>query len=133
MNPNPNKIYTSEDNGSSSASPASAGAGTTISPSAPPEGTEGVLPLPMHDEHDKHDKQDAPDSDVETEKPSRAGQIGEGSYEGTDGYAKRIGSYLRTADVEKDAEAAAPHSRREARDMLAAEIEAASHSKAPGK
>lgn len=121
MNPNPNKIYTSEDNVASSA------VGTTISPSAPPEGTEGVLPLPTHDKHD------GPDSDVETEKPSRAGQIGEGSYEGADGYAKRIGSYLRTADVEKDAEAAAPHFKSEARDMLAAEFEAASHSKAPGK
>ena len=68
MNPNPNKIYTSEDNVASSA------VGTTIGPSAPPEGTEGVLPLPTHDK-------------------------------------------LKS----------------EARDMLAAEFEAASHSKAPGK
>ena len=86
---------------------------------APPEGSEGVLPLPPHDS--------------KTEKPSRDGQIGEGSYEGTDGYAKRIKSYLRTADVDKDAEAAAPRSGSEARDMLDAESEAASHSKAPGK
>lgn len=118
MNPNPNKIYTSED---SSSSP---GTGVSISPSSPPEGTEGVLPLPTHE---------SPDSDVGTEKPSRAGQIGEGSYEGTDGYAKSITSYLSTADADKDAKAAAPLSKTEARDMLAAEFEGASHSKAPGK
>lgn len=87
--------------------------------SAPPEGSEGVLPLPPRDD--------------ESEKPSRADQIGEGSYEGTDGYAKRIASYLRTADVEKDAVAAQPRSAREARDLLDAESEAASHSRAPGK
>lgn len=121
MNPHPNKIYTSEDNGSSS------GIGTNIGPSAPPEGSEGVLPLPTHDEHA------SANTDIETEKPNRAGQIGEGSYEGTDGYAKSIGSYLRSADVEKDAQAAAPNSKTEARDMLAAEIEGASHSKALGK
>ena len=92
--------------------------------SAPPEGSEGVLPLPTHE---------SPNTDIETEKPSRAGQIGEGSYEGTDGYAKSVSSYLRTANVAKDAEAAAPRSKSEARDMLAAEFEGASHSKAPGK
>ncbi len=86
----------------------------------PPEGSEGLLPLP---------KQGA----VTTEKPSRAGQIGEGSYEGTDGYAKRMSSYLQTADVEQDAADAAPNSRSEALEMLAAEAEGASHSKAPGK
>lgn len=94
---------------------------------APPEGSEGVLPLPTHD------KQETPDADIETGRPDRAGQIGEGSYEGTDGYAKSVTSYLRTADVDKDAKAAAPLSKSEARDMLAAEFEAASHSKAPGK
>ncbi|GEM_PF-7057773 len=118
MSPNPNKIYTSDDSGSSS------GIGTTISPSAPPEGSEGVLPLPTHE---------APNTDIETEKPNRAGQIGEGSYEGTDGYAKSIGSYLRTADVGEDAKAAAPDSPSEARELLKAESEGASHSKAPGK
>ena len=118
MNPNPNKTYTREENSSAS------GIGASISPSAPPEGTEGVLPLSTHE---------SPETEVETEKPSRAGQIGEGSYEGTDGYAKSINSYLRNADVDKDAKAAAPLSKSEARDMLAAEFEAASHSKAPGK
>jgi len=95
--------------------------------SVPPEGSEGVLPLPTHG------ARETPDTDIETEKPDRAGQIGEGSYEGTDGYAKSVTSYLRTADVDKDAKAAAPLSKSEARDMLAAELEAASHSKAPGK
>ena len=118
MNPNPNKNYTSADNGASS------GIGSAMSTGAPPEGSEGVLPLPTHE---------SPDSDVNAEKPSRDGQIGEGSYEGTDGYAKSVSAYLRTADVEKDAEAAAPHSTSEARELLAAESEAASHTKAPGK
>ena len=118
MNPNPNKNYASDDNGALS------GTGNMVSASAPPEGSEGVLPLPTHE---------IPDSNLDAEKPSRAGQIGEGSYEGTDGYAKSVSAYLRTADVEKDAEAAAPHSTSEARELLAAESEAASHTKAPGK
>ncbi len=91
---------------------------------SPPEGSEGVLPLPKHDGVNAY---------FSTQKPSRGGQIGEGSYEGADGYAKSIGSYLRTADVEKDAAAAAPDSARDAQDMLAAESEGASHSKASGK
>ena len=103
MNPNPNRIYTSDDNAALS------GIGTTISRGAPPEGSEGVLPLPTHE---------APNTDIETEKPSRAGQIGEGSYEGTDGYAKSLGSYLRTADAGKDAEAAAPDVPGKARELL---------------
>ena len=95
----------------------------------PSEGSEGVLPLPRHDAPQAPN----PDTDPDRERPDRAHQMGEGSYEGTDGYAKNIASYLKTADVESDAAAAAPQSKREARDMLAAEIEAASHSKAPGK
>ena len=118
MNPNANRIYTSQDVGSS------AGMGATTRPSVAPEGSEGVLPLSTHE---------SPEPDVAAEKPSRAGQIGEGSYEGTDGYAKSIKSYLREADVAKDAAAAAPLSKSDARDMLAAEIEGASHTKAPGK
>ena len=91
---------------------------------SPAEGSEGVLPL---------SERAAARKDDTTAKPSRAGQMGEGSYEGTDGYAKSIRSYLRTADVAKDAAEAAPDSAREAKEMLAAESEGASHSKAPGK
>ena len=90
----------------------------------PPEGSEGVLPLPTHE---------SPNTDIETEKPSRVGQSGEGSYEGTDAYARRIKSYLRNNDVDTAADAAAPLSKSEAREMLAAESEAASRSKAPGQ
>lgn len=118
MNPSPTKNAPSDDNASSS------GVRASISPSAPPEGSEGALPLPTHE---------SPDTDTGSQKPSRAGQIGEGSYEGTDGYAKRIKSYLRTHDADKAAAAAAPLSKSEARDMLAAEFEAASRSKAPGQ
>ena len=105
MNPNPNKTYTSTSEGSSSSS----GTGATLSPSSPPEGTEGVLPLPTRD---------TPNTDVETEKPSRAGQFGEGGYQGTDGYAKSATSYPSTANAGKNAAAAS---------------EGASHTKAPGK
>ena len=72
----------------------------------PPKGSEGVLPLPTHD---------AFNTAIETEKPSRSGQSGEGGYEGTDGYAKRIKSYLRNNDVVTTADAAAPLSKSEAR------------------
>ena len=85
-----------------------------------PEGSEGVLPLSTHD---------ASNTAIETEKPNRSGQSGECGYEGTDGYAKRIKSYLRN----NDADAAAPLSKSEAREMLAAESEAASRSKAQGQ
>ena len=105
MNPNPNKTDTSTSEGSSSSS----GTGATLSPSSPPEGTEGVLPLPTHE---------TPNTDVETEKPSRAGSFGDGSYEGTDGYAKSVTSYPSTANARKNAAAAS---------------EGASHTKAPGK
>ena len=104
MNPNAIKNYTSAGNSSAA--------------------DIGGVPLPTHE---------APNTDKATDKPIRAGQIGEGSYEGTDGYSKSIESYLRTADVDRDAEAAAPRSAGEARELLAAEAEGASHSKAPGK
>jgi hypothetical protein len=118
MSPNPNMNQSREDNSSSSE------LSKTVSPSAPYEGSEGILPLPTHE---------TPNSDIETEKPVRAGQIGEGSYEGTRGYANSVKAYMGTANVSQDAKAAAPHSASEARELRNAESEAASHSKAPGK
>ncbi|HKB53545.1 MAG TPA: hypothetical protein VKD22_06040 [Ramlibacter sp.] len=56
-------------------------------------------------------------------------QMGEGSYEATRDYQKNIGEYLKKADVEKDAEAAKPHSQEEAREMNEAEQEGKSHAK----
>ena len=93
MNPNPNKT----DMGTSEGRSYSSGTGATLGASSPPEGTEGVLPLPTRD---------SPNSDVETEKPSRASQFGKGSNHGTDGYAKSITSYPSTANVGKNAAAA---------------------------
>ena len=116
MNTNPNKIHTNIDNAFSF------GIGSSISPSSPPEGSEGVLPLPTHE---------TLGADIETEKPSRAGQIGEGRYEARGGYATSIGSCLRTANVVKDAKATAPGYPHEAREMLAAGLEAAGHTEAP--
>lgn len=62
-----------------------------------------------------------------------ASQMGEGSYEGTRDYQKRMKSYLKTADVKSDADAAQPATPDEARELLDAEKQGLSHSKAPGK
>lgn len=72
--------------------------------------------------------QTPPDKD---EKPGakKEQQMGEGSYEGTRDYNKRQADYMKTHDVEKDAEAAKPRSEEEARDLQQAEDEGKSHSK----
>lgn len=54
---------------------------------------------------------------------------GEGSYKGTRDYNQRTDEFLKTHDVEKEAEAAKPRSEQEARDMERAEEEGRSHSK----
>ena len=59
----------------------------------------------------------------------RQQQMGEGSYEGTRDYNQRTEEFLKTHDVEKEAEAAKPKSEQEARDMERAEEEGKSHSK----
>jgi hypothetical protein len=56
-------------------------------------------------------------------------QMGEGSYEGTRDYNQRTEKYLKSHDVQKDAEAARPRSDQEAREMKDAEEEGKSHSK----
>jgi hypothetical protein len=64
------------------------------------------------------------------EKPeAKEQQMGEGSYEGTRDYNRRTQDYLKSHDVEQDAEAAKPRSEQEARDMQRAEEEGKSHSK----
>lgn len=65
------------------------------------------------------------------EKPPQ--QMGEGSYEASEDYQKRIKSYLDKADVKADAEAAKPSSQAEASELEAAEKEGLSHSKARGQ
>jgi hypothetical protein len=56
-------------------------------------------------------------------------QMGEGSYEGTREYQKRIQRYLDQADVNADAEKAKPRSEQEARELEQAEKEGKSHSR----
>ena len=74
--------------------------------------------------------QQQPEQDGQAEQPPRAQEeMGEGSYEGTRQYNKRTEEYLKTHDVEKDAEAAKPRSEEEARDIERAEEEGKSHSK----
>jgi len=60
-------------------------------------------------------------------------QIGEGSYEGTRDYQKRMDDYLETADVAADAQAARPADDAEAAQLKEAEQEGLSHSKAKGQ
>ena len=60
-------------------------------------------------------------------------QIGEGSYEGTRDYQKRMDDYLETADVAADAKAARPEDDAEAAQLKEAEQEGLSHSKAKGQ
>ena len=55
--------------------------------------------------------------------------MGEGSYEATRDYQKKIGEYLRDADVEADARAAKPESQEVARELKEAEDAGLSHSK----
>ena len=59
--------------------------------------------------------------------------MGEGSYEGTRDYAASIDSYMRNADIDDAIQAAAPNSAFEEGDLLRAEAEGASRTKAPGE
>jgi hypothetical protein len=56
-------------------------------------------------------------------------QMGEGSYEGTRDYQKRIQRYLDRADVASDAEKARPRSEQDARELEQAEKAGKSHSR----
>lgn len=66
---------------------------------------------------------------TEFQPQAQQGVEGEGSYEATRQYQKRIGEYLDKADVERDAENAKPRSEQERREMEQAEREGQSHSK----
>ena len=59
---------------------------------------------------------------------------GEGDYEAARRYRTKIENYVRTADIEGAAHAAAPKNKREAAEMAAAEAAGRSHAKlAPRK
>ena len=77
------------------------------------------------------EQQKAGSPEIQSGKPPGAEQeqMGEGSYEGTREYSRRTEEFLKTHDVEKEAEAAKPRSDEEARDMEKAEEEGRSHSK----
>lgn len=59
--------------------------------------------------------------------------IGEGSYAGTRDYAASIDSYMRNADIDDAVQAAVPNSASEEGELLRAEAEGASRTKAPGE
>lgn len=65
----------------------------------------------------------------EEDRPAASEVEGEGSYKGTRDYNKRTEEFLKTHDVEKEAEAAKPRSEQEARELERAEEEGRSHSK----
>jgi len=54
---------------------------------------------------------------------------GEGNYKATRDYNERTKEYLESADVEKEARAAAPRDEREAREMRKAEQQGKQHAK----
>ena len=55
---------------------------------------------------------------------------GEGDYEAARRYAKEVGDYVKSADIDKAAHAAAPKSPDEQREMEEAERAGRAHSKA---
>ena len=69
------------------------------------------------------------DSRNDNQKPAGSEVEGEGSYKGSRDYNQRTEEFLKSHDVEKEAEAAKPRSEQEARDMERAEEEGRSHSK----
>lgn len=82
---------------------------------------------PSRDED--RDQQQSGSTDFQDGKPAGKQQMGEGSYEGTRDYDRRQAEYMKTHDIQKDAEAAKPKSEQEAREMKQAEEEGKSHSK----
>ena len=91
--------------------------------------TPRILQQQPQRESDREQQQSG-STDFQGNKPgARQQQMGEGSYEGSADYKKRTEEYLKTHDVEKDAEAAKPKSEQEARDLERAEEEGKSHSK----
>lgn len=84
---------------------------------------------PERDSDREQQQSGSTDFQGESKPQGRQQEIGEGSYEGTREYNKRTEEYLKTHDVEKDAQAAKPKSEQEARDMERAEQEGKSHSK----
>jgi hypothetical protein len=85
---------------------------------------------PRQQQSGSTDFQPQSQSQAGQDKPGeRPQQMGEGSYEATRDYQKKIGEYLEKADVERDAENAKPRSEQEARELEQAEREGQSHSK----
>jgi hypothetical protein len=76
------------------------------------------------------DQQQQGSTDFQNNKPgAKQQQMGEGSYEGTRDYNRRTEEFLKTHDVQKEAEKAKPQSEQEARDIEQAEEEGKSHAK----
>lgn len=67
------------------------------------------------------------------DRETRGGQIGEGSYEGARDYAASIDNYMRNADIDDAIQSAAPNSASDEAELLRAEAEGASRTKAPGE
>ena len=95
----------------------------------PSDKTPRILQQQPERDEDREQQQSG-STDLQNGKAGAAQQqMGEGSYEGTRDYDQRQAEYMKTHDVDKDAEAAKPRSEQEARDMERAEQEGKSHSK----
>lgn len=93
----------------------------------PSDKTPRILQQPPGDEN--REQPESGSTDSPGGKPGAKQQMGEGSYEGTRDYNRRQAEYMKTHDVDKDAEAAKPKSEQEARELREAEEEGKSHSK----
>jgi len=83
--------------------------------------TPRILQQPSSDEDRNQEQEQSP--------AAKQQQMGEGSYEGTRDYNQRQAEYMKTHDVQKEAEKAKPQSEQEARDIEQAEEEGKSHAK----
>jgi len=79
-------------------------------------------------------ERDKPTKDLAASKKAKDSKVqGEGDYAADRRYRERTDNFLKTADVEEVARAAAPKSPAEARELVAAEKAGRSHAHLPAK
>ena len=70
-----------------------------------------------------------PDDDQKIDEAFAGKKYGEGNYEAARDYGKRVRSFVRSGDIERAADAAAPRDQAEAQELAEAEREGRKHSK----
>ena len=91
-------------------------------PKSSARGVDPDQPFPSPDPN-------GPDDDQKIDQAFEGKKYGEGNYEAAKDYGKRVRSFVRSGEVERAAEEAAPHDQAEAQAMAAAEREGRKHSK----